>query len=1210
MKRHSFFKGLLCLLVFAFSTIVSKAQDAAFAFDASFTGTLTTSIPATVSGVIISAGASGVVYDASENYCNNGSTVTKGVIKVSSTAVNSVDDFYFQIAAPVSGSIDKIDLSMAVVGSTSPADVVVLAWKSTPVGVFDEYHLASALGNGQVCAPTGYVTVDFGPDIKYVRIYRRIKVDNVTTPTQVPATGGVNVGSGTTFGIGAVNVFLAGSTTPALSASPLTVSGLYYNTAGAIDAVGGNPNKGQFTLTGSNLIDTNPVTITAPTNFQVSLTGAWGATASVSPVSGAISQVVYVRIDPAFTTAGATPSGNVTFSQAEVATITPVAVSGQVLNLTPIGCPATMSIPGATVTYSGADFSWTNVAGNNGYIVKVYKAGVLVGTAHTLALNTTSYTIAGLDELTAYTATVTVIGNGTTSGNSVECSAQSFTTSKAPSTSKVTCWTEDFELLAPSANTNSTVCPVTGTASTELRFNADGANPGGTNACTTTGFTLGLGSGDWTNGGNLGASGSGHGGVRSLYMKNTVGTITLPILDNPRTVTFYVYAKGAVTNVARGLLMNLDGVDVTSNIKVDDVAYVTTTGLIRFGSAGWHKVSLELTSTTQNTLKLSVTGDSSMDIWLDDFTVECSSMLLTADPNVAGLNYVVDLGPSAVRTFTVTGTDLPNASGNIVISNLGDFELSLDNGTTWTNGAASVNLPYTSSTFAQSVMVRLMKNKAVASYATTLSFTCAGYTKALPTLTLSGKVTLLPNTIPCGEEVVALNFKGTNESAILLDAVTGTNWTAPVLTKNNHFLLNKSTSLVSPTVSLAEYDLKDVKFTFQPSSSGAMTMLLSCSGDGGSFTPVSFAGSQTTAYTFTQDLSKTGFTDNFSLTFTDGAQQNIEMWDIILTVVPKKQINLSTATLSGFESFSTDCPSQAKSFMILGTCLDDNSTINLTSTQYEFSLDGTTWVVADASHVSKLTYTGAFPIGGMKVYVRQKGTAAASAFTASESVAITNDGVGTSSILLSGAVTPPSDILVPTVINFSSLAGLASIRSIPIVGGMSCNPLVVSSNCASLTLSNCEGGTYASTASFAVSDSLRALYLKYTPGADLNCTLTLTSGTFTKTINLNWKGAAAITNGVATDNTSVVYAAASAYGTANIWKAGALNDATVVTISSANFDVSMGNPTYGDFVATTSAKLGDLKGTLYIKQKAAATSGTITLATAGGQTTTINVTVQ
>jgi hypothetical protein len=1030
-----------------------------------------------------------------------------------------------------------------------------------------------------------------------------------TTSTTIPAGTYVLVSMSGNVNITSIVLSLANSTTPTLAPTPTSVSSLYYNTAGTTDNTGGNPSKGQFTLKGKNLTTANVATITAPSGFQISLTGTsgWGTTATVSPTADSINKVIYVRIDPTNTTVG-TVSGNVTFSQADVASITSVAVSGQVVNLTPISCPTTMTV--SDVTYSGATFSWTNVSGNGGYIVKVYKAGVLVGSAQTLALNTTTYSITGLDQLTAYTVTVTVIGNGSTSGNSVECTAQSFTTIKAPSSNKVTCWTEDFEALSPSANTGSSACPASGATTNELRYNADSGTPSGTSYCSSGPFNLSLPSGTWTNGTYLAASGAGHGGSsRALYVKNTSGTLTFPQLDNPRTITFYVYAKGAVTNTARGLELYLDGTIITSNIKIDDAAYATTDGLIRFSSAGWHKVSVDLTSNTQNTFSFSVTGDSSMDIWIDDVTVECSSMLLTASPNASGMNYVVDLGPSKVYTFTVTGTDLPNASGNITLSNLGNFQLSFDNGATWST-SSSVNLPYTSATFAQSVMVRLKAGLPVADYSTTIAFSCPGYTKIEPTLKLSGKVTLLPNTLPCGEEVTLLNMKGTDESNILLDAITATNWTAASNTKNNHFLLKQGKSLTSPTISLSEYDLKNVTFYFQPTNATSMSMSLSCFGDGGSFTPVTFSGSSKTPYTFTQDLSKAGFKDNFYLTFTDGTQTDIEMWNIVVTGVPKKQINLSTATLSGFASYSIDCPSSVQSLMVLGTCLDDNSSINFTSSLYEFSEDGVTWVTPDANNVSKLTYTGAFPLGGMKVYVRQKGTSATTGFAASEVVNITNGGAGSASLLLSGTVTPPSDIQVPSTVNFSSQSGVASILSIPIVGGISCNPLVVSSTCSSLTLSNCKGGTYAATTTFAVDDSSRTLYLKYTPGANLNCTLTLTSGSFTKTINLTWTGITSITNGVATDNSAVKYAAATGYGTVNVWKAGSLPDATTVTITSPDFDVSMGNPTYGDFVAISSAKLGDLKGVLYIRQKTTATSGTITLATAGGQTTTINVTVQ
>ncbi len=1025
---------------------------------------------------------------------------------------------------------------------------------------------------------------------------------------------GYSDGSDAEFRLFYAIVTVAGGTNPNITTTPSSVTNLYYNQAVLVDATGGNPSSGMFYVDGINLTDTEDLTITPPADFQVSLTGTggWSSTPiTITPSGGEIDSVeVYVRLDPAIVAVN-TYSGNITFSHSEDATISDVAVSGEVVNLTPLPCPGTMVV--SSETYYGASFSWSNVANNDGYIIKIYELGVQVGSDIDLAANTTSYDIAGLDELTTYTARLTVKGNGTSNGNSVECAAQAFTTLVAPPSTTTTCWTEGFETLAPSANDQSDACPPAGGTSNELRYQATLFST--TNDCDGGPFTLSLPSGLWPNTNGVGACGEGYTGTRSLFARNDNFQLEFPTLDNPRTITLYVNAKQLVTNVARGLIFYLDGAPITTDIYIDDIDYQTiaavspgTDGLIRFPSAGWHKVTIELTSTTQHTLTADIFGDSSMDLFIDDITVECASMELVAAPDVAGLNYVADMGPSSIRTFTITASDLPNASGNITLSNLGDFEVSLDNGATW--NTTSVALPYTSATFAQSVMVRLQAGLGVADYSTTVAFACPGYTKVLPTLNLSGKVTLLPQTLPCGEEVTLLNMRGTNESAILLDAVTGTDWTAVDQTKNNHFLLSDGASLASPTINLGEYDLKEITFTFQPTNSTSMNMTLSCFGTGGSFTPVTFSGSQKVPYTFTQDLSSTGYTGDFYLTFTDGTETDIEMWDITLTGVPKKLIELSTPSLTGFTSSSVACPSEAQSFMVFGTCLDDDSSLDFTSTLYEFSLDGVTWAVPDGNDVSSLTYTGAYPLGGTKVYVRQRGTASAAAFNASEVVTVTNSGVAANSLLLSGTVSPPDAMVVPAALDYSSMAGVPSTRSFSISGGMSCDPLVVTHNCAGLTLADCEGGTYAPSATFAVTDTLRELYLEYTPGADLNCTLTLTAGSFVETIPLTWTSFAAIANGVAVDAMDLTYNATDNYGTVNVWKEGALPDATIVTITSADFDVSMGDPTYGDFVALTTAELGYFLGALYIRQKAAATSGTIVLAVAGGETTTINVTVQ
>jgi hypothetical protein len=996
-----------------------------------------------------------------------------------------------------------------------------------------------------------------------------------------------------------VHIWIAASNSPTLTVTPTSITNLTKNIA-----TGGTASVEQFIVNGSNLI-ANAI-VNAPAGFEISLNGTtgWGTTQTITlGAGGSITDVpVYVRISS--TTTGSVGPANVTVESTD-ATPRNVAVSGTVVNLTPLTCPATMTV--SDITFSGATFTWDNVANNNGYTIKVYKAGVQVS-SEDVAMNATSYNITGLDQLTAYTARLTVKGDGSNSGNSVECAAQAFTTTKAPASGKMTCWTEDFETLAPSANANSNACPAAGETTNELRYNADSGTPSGTSRCETGPFSLLLPSGTWTNGYFLGASGAGHGGSsRSLFMRNTSGTITLPTLDNPRSVSFYVYAKGAVINPARGLKILKDGSVITTNIKIDDSDYLTTDGLIRFASAGWHKVWVEVNSNTQTTVSLQVTGDSSMDIWLDDFTMECSSMLLEAAPNAGGMNYVVDMGPSPNRTFTITANDLPNESGSITLNNLGNFQVSFDNGATWSTGT-SASFTYNTSSFAKAVMVRLKAGLSVSEYSTTVTVSCPGYTKVAPTVRFSGKVTLLPSTLPCGEEVMLLNMRGSDDSRILYDYVLGINWTGDAISLNNHYGLKKNQQLSSPVVSLSDLDLKEISFYVQPKGdSGSTTLSLSIFGSGGSFAPRTWTLPQRVPSHITVDLSNATFSD-FYVQFGNNNYQDIEIWDIKVIGVPKRAITLSVAMLEGFESSSLDCKSDPQSFLVIGTCLVDGGNItfssNVSPSQYEFSFDGTTW------SQTTLPYTGKYPSGGKRVYVRQLGTAGTAAFNVTETVSIGNNGIGAATIMLTGTVTPPGDMQIPASAAFSSPSGVASIRSIPLLGGEFCQPLTVTHNCTNLTLANCEGGTYAASTSFAIEDIDRTLYLKYTPGANLNCTLTLTSGSFTATIPITWTGATSISNGVATDNTNVKYAAAEGFGRTNVWKAGALPDATVVTITSADFEVSMGNPDYGDFLPLTSAKLGDLRGALFIRQKGAATSGTITLTTAGGQTTTINVTVQ
>lgn len=994
---------------------------------------------------------------------------------------------------------------------------------------------------------------------------------------------------------GNVNVagfdIVTASTGPTLTAIPTTITDLQKNLYDNSNSIG------TFTLSGENLIA--DATITAPTGFEISLNGTsgWATTQTVAHTAGSITDVpVYVRIASTVTTTGSVGPANITITSTD-ATSKTVAVSGEVVNLTPLTCPVTMTVD--DISFFGATFTWNNVANNSGYTIKIYKAGVQVS-SEDVAMNATSYNITGLDQLTAYTARLIVKGNGSTNGNSAECVARAFTTTKAPVSNSVGCLAEDFEGIQE------------GTNSTERGTNDnDVLGSGSSNGKTR----LLLSTGTWGVIGLRGYTSDSHSGNKSIAFRGDVKPPSLetPVLDNPQKISFYAKAIGSDIVIR----VEVGGLLVTDGVTVDGVAVtIDASGDIPL-TATWHKIEVlvpDSKKTTKTTIKIigdrtgsNSLGSSNLPL-VDDVSVECSSSDLSAAPDAGGMNYVVDMGPSPTRTFTITANDLPNESGTITLNNLGNFQVSFDNGATWIIGT-SASFPYSASSFAKSVMVRLKAGLSVNDYSTTVTVSCPGYTKEVPTVKFSGKVTLLPSTLPCGEEVVMLNMRGSDENNILKDYVLNTDWTAAVNQKNNHFQLKKVASLTSPTVSLSELDLKEISFYAQPNSAsnGQITVYIETAAGLPLFSKT-YSTPAKVPYYFSEDLSSISASE-VRVRIYDTNGQDMELWDIKLTGATKRGITLSEVMLEDFESSSVDCKSDQQSFLVIGTCLVDDGNItfssNVSPSQYEFSFDGTTW------SQTTLPYTGKYPLGGKRVYVRQLGTTGTAAFNVTETITVGNNGIGAASIMLTGTVTPPDDMQIPASAAFSSPSGVSSIRSIPLLGGEFCQPLTVTHNCGTgLTLANCEGGTYGTSTSFAIEHIDRALYLKYTPGSNLSCTLTLKSGSFTATIPITWTGAASISNGVATDNTNVKYAAAAGFGRTNVWKAGTLSDATVVSIASAEFEVSMGNPDYGDFVSLESAKLGNLKGTLFIRQKGAATSGTITLTTTGGQTTTINVTVQ
>ncbi|OFX16749.1 MAG: hypothetical protein A2033_18315 [Bacteroidetes bacterium GWA2_31_9] len=80
---------------------------------------------------------------------------------------------------------------------------------------------------------------------------------------------------------------------------------------------------------------------------------------------------------------------------------------------------------------------------------------------------------------------------------------------------------------------------------------------------------------------------------------------------------------------------------------------------------------------------------------------------------LSGFTYVVGSGPSLSQTYTLSGSYLTGATGNIVVTAPSNYEVSTDNAT-FTN---SLNIPYTSSTLSSTaVYVRLISGLSVNTY--------------------------------------------------------------------------------------------------------------------------------------------------------------------------------------------------------------------------------------------------------------------------------------------------------------------------------------------------------------------------------------------------------------------------------------------------------------------------------------------------------------
>ena len=324
----------------------------------------------------------------------------------------------------------------------------------------------------------------------------------------------------TTAGAATQRVAVSGTVaapTPTLTASRSALT--------AFNAPAGTPSASQnYTLTGANL--TGDITATAPTGYEVSLTGAAGTyaaavTATAASVQATGGQPIYVRLNS--TTPG-TPGGNVANAGGGAATQN-VAVTGTVV-ADPDASPAP-TVAAGTPTTSSVVLTLSAGAGTNLLVVvrlstatataptdgtayagaTAYGTGTALGSGFVVfaAANTASVTVTGLAPTSNYVADVYTYNVGTAVGGEnygpASGSSSTFTTATPPpSAPGLLLLEEDFDypsgtaLVAQTGSTgwqritgNGSNFPVTTASDNQTRF----TYPQGANFATVkpSGFT-------------------------------------------------------------------------------------------------------------------------------------------------------------------------------------------------------------------------------------------------------------------------------------------------------------------------------------------------------------------------------------------------------------------------------------------------------------------------------------------------------------------------------------------------------------------------------------------------------------------------------------------------------------------------------------------------------------------------------------------------
>jgi len=668
------------------------------------------------------------------------------------------------------------------------------------------------------------------------------------------------------------------SSDPTLVVSPSTLTGFNY-------VAGSGPSVEQsYTLSGTNLTGSpSDITVTAPANYEVSLSSGSGFASSILVPYGSAtlgSTTIYVRLIAGLSI-GSYNSEVITNFGGGVISSTDVTCSGSVtavpsatLNVSPSSLSGfTYTVGAGPSTEQSFSVSGTNLTGSDvtitpstNYEISLSSGTGFQSTAITLtAFNGTATTVyvrlvTGLAIGTYDSELITVSGGGATDID-VTCNGNVTDVSSSP------CLSEDFTGF--SAGTHAS------TSSIDISASLDSYT-------ATTGWT--------------GYKIYQAGGEVKLGTGSLNGYLITPTIDLSAGGSIsFDYAKYSTDASVVQVFHAADGVtfvQVGANI----------TPATEFAT-----FSIDITDgTALSKIKI---GTDIKRAYLDNIQVFCGTstdpVFSVTNSTLSGFTYIEGSGPSTEQSFDLSGANLDGSDVTITPST--NYEIS------FTSGAGFQSTALTLTAFdgtATTVYIRLKSALSPATYNSEL-ITVSGGGSTDITVTCNGVVNSLlnPELIATPSTLNGFNYtEGSGPSAEQSFSVTGTD-------------MDGSDVTITPSINY------EISLT---SGAGFQSTAL---------TLTAYDGTATTVYVRLISGLVIGNYNSEILTISGGSASDITVTcNGTVNAIPVPTLTAVPTTLSGLNYFVGSGPSAEQTFTLSGTILNGGDVIITPSTNYEISL--------------------------------------------------------------------------------------------------------------------------------------------------------------------------------------------------------------------------------------------------------------------------------